>query len=302
MASEINIVRVKDGDVSVVERVQKSVLEKLSPPPQQTKKRMRPASVPVEEEEGDVSELSDRKLMEAMFATVKSNQKQLVAFEQSLNFVHSELDTVKKENEQLKKKNAEMEGRMAAMDNRMSQLELDMAEESRKRDESEQNGRLINLEISGVPQLEGETEEDCKKIVGEIMKLVGSAYTQADVDVAHRKYAGGLICKLKSRSVRNEFYSKRFALQSKKAKDIAPRFEGVDGSDSDLYLNENLSYDRSKLMKYVRDKVRPLNDGVPKDDRIKVKTERGIVKVQNSTGNYTKIKNFSDFTRLYPDA
>ena len=130
------------------------------------------------------------------------------------------------------------------------------------------------------------------------MKLVGSAYTQADVDVAHRKFAGGLIC----RTVWNEFYSKRFALTSKKAMDIAPRFQGVEGSDSDLYLNENLSYDRSKLMKYCRDKIKPLNAGVPKDDRIKVKTERGIVKVQNSTGNYTKIKNFSDFTRLYPDA
>ena len=116
MASENNIVGVNDRDVSMVECVQKSVLEKLSPPPQQTKKRMRPESVPAEEEEGEVSRLSDRKLMEAMFATVKSNQKQLVAFEQSLNFVHAELETRKGENEQLKRENAELKGRMAAME------------------------------------------------------------------------------------------------------------------------------------------------------------------------------------------
>ena len=96
-------------------------------------------------------------------------------------------------------------------------------------------------------------------------------------------------------------YLKRFALVGKKAKDIAPRFRGVDGAGDDLYINENLSYDRSKLMKICRDRVKPINAGVPKDDRTKTKSARGHVLVQDTNGKFQKIKNISDFERIRPD-
>ena len=101
----------------------------------------------------------------------------------------------------LKKKNEEMEKRMTAMEEKMNGLEIDLVEQGKMRDENEQNSRMVNLEISGVPQLEGETDDDCKDIAGKVMALFGSKYSVDDVDDAHRKMAGGLIVRFMSRTV-----------------------------------------------------------------------------------------------------
>ena len=254
------------------------------------------------EDNSELSGISDRKMMEAIFVTVRENKEKLSSFEQSLSFVNAELEDQKRENAMLKKKNEEMEKRMTAMEEKMNGLEIDLVEQGKMRDENEQNSRMVNLEISGVPQLEGETDDDCKELAGKVMALVGSKYSVDDVDDAHRKMAGGLIVRFMSRTVRKEVYEKRFELIGKKAKDLAPRFRRVDGKDDQLYINENLSYDRSKLMKFCREKLKPLNEGAAKDDRIKMKTVRGVIKVQNSSGNFIKVKSFADFKRLYPDA
>ena len=292
---------VKEKDISVVKSAQLAMEKKGSPPALQVKKRQRPASVP-EENSDDFEQLSDRKMMEEILGTVRENRRKLTTFEQSLSFVHEELEAVKKQNEHLKAENAALNQRFAVMDERMSRMEIDISEESRKRDNHEANSRLFNLEISGVPSLEGETWDDCKQIVGEVMKLVGSEYGEEEVDVAHRKAAGGIIALFKSRTVRNEVYSKRFSLVGKTAKNVARRFMRVEGRDNDLYINESLTFDGSKMMKICRDKLKPLNAGVTnKDDRTKTKTSSGNILIQDDSGNFKKIKTLDDFTHLYPN-
>ena len=39
----------------------------------------------------------------------------------------------------------------------------------------------------------------------------------------------------------------------------------------DLYTNESLTFDRSVLMKVVRDKLRDFDKNLPKDDQMKAK-------------------------------
>ena len=53
----------------------------------------------------------------------------------------------------------------------MSTAETELRRESDLRDEGEQNSRMVNLEVSGIPKLEGETREDCKQLAADIMKL-----------------------------------------------------------------------------------------------------------------------------------
>ena len=261
---------------------------------------MRQPSTPREEDDSEavvkenVSDKSTSVMMLEILETVQGNQAHLRTIEQSLAFVHSELDAQKAETNQLKSENEELKARLDRVEKRCDVLEEDLRIQSKMRDENEQNSRMVNLEISGVPQLPGETDTDCKKIAGEVMKLVGSRYAEADVDDAHRKFAGGLIVRFMSRTVRNEVYLKRFALVGKKAQDVAPRFRGVEGAEEDLYINENLSYDRLKLMKYCRDKIKPMNVCVSKEGILKTKSLRGNVFVQNSPQKHV----FLDFLGL----
>ena len=178
----------------------------------------------------------------------------------------------------------------------MDNLECGLEHEAEMRDALEANGRLINLEISGVPKLEGETRDKCKEHVAKVMALVGSENDKSAIDVAHRKAGGGLIVKFKFREQRDEVYSKRFNLQGKTSLDLG--FELPD-KGNDLYLNESLSFDRSKLMKGIRDKLKILNAGKSKETRIKAKTANGVVKVQSRSGDYVPIHSMRHFENLY---
>ena len=52
---------------------------------------------------------------------------------------------------------------------------------------------------------------------------------------------------------------------------------------SNIYFNESLSYDTSRLMKTVRDKTRAYNNTLRSDKhekKIVVRTERGVIKIR----------------------
>ena len=139
---------------------------------------------------------------------------------------------------------------------------------------------MVNLEVSGLPKLEGETREDCKQLAADVMKLVNSEFGIESVDNAHRKMASGLIVRFMNWTVRNEVFQKRFALQGKKSHNVAPRFAGT---SMNIYIHENLSYARSLLLKSCRDKLKDINREVEdKDHRLKSKTVRGQIMVQEA--------------------
>ena len=231
-------------------------------------------------------------------ATIKALSAQVTNLETAVNFHDSEILQLRAENAALKSAAQEQEARMAANETRMTKLELGLAEESRKRDDSENVSRKQCLEISGVPKLENEQRDDAKKIVAKVMALAGSANDVTAIDNAHRKMGGGLIARFKTREQRNEVYSKRFSLTDRTSKEL-PGYEDAVGND--LYINESLTTDRSRLMACVRAKLKFLNAGVPKLARTKCKTSGGVVQVQNVGGNYLKVTSMNDFDRMHPN-
>ena len=227
---------------------------------------------------------------------VEDMDRKIVNLEDGMNFASSEIAELKAENAELKAQNAAMASRMDNMETKMHELEIGLVHESEMRDAAEANSRLIYLEISGIPKLEGETRQDCKNNVGKVMALMGSENGVEAVDVAHRKFAGGYIVKFKSRCQRDEVYSKRFNLTGKTSLDLG-FINPTDGNP--IYVNESLSFDRSKLMKEIRDRLKILNVGKNKDNRIKAKTENGVIKVHNRAGDYVKVTSMRQFNTMY---
>ena len=231
-------------------------------------------------------------------ASIKALSAQVTTLETAVNFHDSEIMQLRAENTALKSAAQEQEARMGAMAMRMTNLELGLAQESRKRDDSENVSRKQCLEISGVPKLENEQRDDAKKIVAKVMALAGSTNNVTAIDDAHRKMGGGLIARFKTREQRNEVYSRRFNLTDRTSKEL-PGYEEAVGND--IYINESLTTDRSQLMACVRAKLKFLNAGVPKLARTKCKTSGGVIQVQNTGGNYLKVTSMSDFDRMHPN-
>ena len=173
-------------------------------------------------------------------------------------------------------------------------MRRDLEVESAKRDQLENQDRKYNLEISGVPITK---DEDPKELVAKVMEVAGAMHGEDAIDIAHRKAAGGIIALFHSRSVRDEVYDRRFNLQGKSSLDLGKNFT----VKNDLYINESLTFDRSVLMKQVRDRLKEHNKNLPKDDRRKCKTAQGIIKVTDETGTYQKIftkKNLDDILNM----
>ena len=270
-----------------------------SPPNTQATKRQRPGSVEAVSEAPSNAQSSDEMLREIL-TTVRSMDKRIGVLEDGINFATSEIAELRAENTELKAANAALTLKIDSMEERFEErlenLECALEEESQKRDALEANSRLIHLEISGIPKSEGETWDKCKEHVASVMKLIGSENDKTAIDVAHRKMAGGIIARFKSREQRNEVYLKRFNLVGKTSLDLG--FE-LPTKGNDIYINESLSFDRSKLMKDIRDKLKILNVGKGKDDRIKAKTQGGVIKVQNRSGLYLPVTSMKQFNTMY---
>ena len=75
----------------------------------------------------------------------------------------------------------------------------------------------FNLEFGGIPE---RPHEDAKHLLGKLFHLAKAAQTSDDIDIAHRKKSGGLICHFKTRTARDEVFGKRFELHGKSSKDL----------------------------------------------------------------------------------
>ena len=130
------------------------------------------------------------------------------------------------------------------------------------------------------------------------MGLIGSENDAKAIDVAHRKASGAMIVRFKSREQRDQVYLKRFNLIGKTSAELG--FD-LPTPGNPIYINENLSFERARLMKAMRDRVKVLNEGVSKDDRIKLKSEQGKLKVHNRAGKFVKVSKIEQFNAIYPN-
>ena len=94
-----------------------------------------------------------------------------------------------------------------------------------------------------------------RKYVLDIMKLMGSQNDDSAIDVAHRKMAGSIIARFNTRSQRDEVYKKRFALKDISSIDLGL---AVPAKGNPIYVNESLTFERSKIMADVRKKLKLL--------------------------------------------
>ena len=161
-----------------------------------------------------------------------------------------------------------------------------MKNEARARDELECQSRRFNLDISGLQQ---RADEDCKAIVAKVMSHIGSPHGIETVDVAHRKKSGALIVRFTTRTVRDDVYQRRFNLKGSKARDI----EGFQG-ENNIYINESLTFERSRTMKDIRDRIKIID---PHRRQYTLRSDNGRIKLLTDGRSYF-INSMADFEKL----
>jgi len=175
------------------------------------------------------------------------------------------------------------------LSNEIQALRQGLRVESAMRDNLENHDRKMNLDFSGLPIKD---KEEPVKLIAKVMRLAGSTFSAADVDVAHRKRAGGMIVRFKTRQARDEVFSKRFNLKNITSLDLGFSEKHF------IYVNKSLTFDRSVLMKQVRDQLRTFNRDKAQDQRAKVKTEGGVIKLKLHDGGYRKVNSLNDLTSI----
>ena len=212
-----------------------------------------------------------------------------------------ETDRAVKENSEsinmLKKENKALLDALTKLDNKFTVLQATQIKEATKRDENEAVNRKLCLEINGIPQSPTETRDDCKANVAKVMKLLGMpADASNSIDDAHRKMGGGMIVKFNTRTDAQKLFALRFNLRGKTSAEL-DGYAHLPGND--LYINESLTIDRSRLRAQVSQKVKIFNQDREKDDRIKLSSSDGVVSFTNRHGKWVKCRSMADFDMVY---
>ena len=164
-------------------------------------------------------------------------------------------------------------------------------------DENENNSRKFNLEFSGILKAEEETREKPKHYVKEIMKLIGSENNVDAIDVAHRKMSGAIIAHFRIRIQRDEVFDKRFALKGITSLDLGFR---LPAKGNIIFINESLTFERSKLMAEVRKKQKIVNEGRDKDNKLRSKSAGRRLRIMKENREYVTITSIDEFHRIHP--
>ena len=243
-------------------------------------------------EERELNERRHKELLQTLAdigRRVTSIDTKFDTLERKVDFISEQYENQKTVCDNLLNQNTELKLENQSIRADISAIRHDLQVEIGKRDNLENQDRKYNLEFSGVPKKE---DENPKQLVNKIMKAVGVNESIDTIDIAHRKMAGGIIARFKTRTVRDEVYGKRFALVGKSSRSLGFT------EDFQLYINESLTFDRSQLMKFVRDEVKTFNLNLPKERKLKVKTLHGVIKVKEPDGFYKSIVHKDDLLPL----
>ena len=193
---------------------------------------------------------------------ISSVEEKLTELQKSVEFVSKSFDDFKKDIDnvkslttQLKQDNESLQGQLQA-----TQRELTVTRE--ELNELQQYSRRNNIEISGIPQHEGENTDD---IVMKIAGAVGVKVTPEDIDISHRLprrhqdqrgqvQHPPIIVKFTRRTIRNKIYYSRQQL-----KDKTPRQLHLDDQSTNrIYINENLTPTTKRLFHQVNERRKHL--------------------------------------------
>ena len=161
--------------------------------------------------------------------------------------------------------------------------------------------------ILGIPQATPEPKELLKQRVLDIANKLGAKISLKDIDDAHRKRSGGVIVRFSGRPQRDELFDYTIKPELKpKLKELTtdafPNWPAQDRGRK-LFLNENLSDDRSRLARVCRDKIKVINqqEGRSGHHRLRVSSSAGIVTVQDCQGRFRRVRCVADFDALHPN-
>ena len=192
-------------------------------------------------------------------AHIEEQQNELKdKFEHAINVLSQDVKSLRVENDLLKDKLQEAEKAI---------------------DAQERQGRRYMLEVSGIKQL---PNENVPEILLKLFRNLNQALTARDIDVAHRKANGQIICLFTSRKARDSIIKKRKLIKFKKASDFGLPTMPAPGDG--LFINESLTFKTSKLAQAVRDKIRVCNVTRNKQDRHSLITTGGFLKHVGPTG------------------
>ena len=181
---------------------------------------------------------------------------------QTQEFQAKQFDVHRKQQDNLLTSHTGISNNCELIKSKIKSLEIKLLEDTVTRSHSENNSRKINVEISGVPITK---DEDCKSIVVQIGKSMGSKLTISDVDVAHRSFQNNphvipnIIAKFHSRTIRDEYFFKRPALKSLTLQNMGlPTTTESAKTRNKVYINESLSIYTKQIFKLCRDKCKEL--------------------------------------------
>ena len=197
----------------------------------------------------------------------------------------------------MRDENTDIKARVSKIEENLENVCITVKREAVLRDENENNSRKINLEFSGVPKAEGETQEMPTKYVEEIMKLIGSENGLNAIDVAHRKMSGAIIARFKTRTQRDEVYDKRFALKGITSLDLGFR---LPTKGNNIFINESLTFERSKVMADIRRKLKIVNEGRGKDNILRSKSAGGRLRIMKENREYVAVSSLEEFYKYHP--
>ena len=154
----------------------------------------------------------------------------------------------------LKKQNQSVENQIHTIEENASALNSSGYDIEVKLDELEQYGRRDCLEITGIPIV---PDDNPVLLVQEMSAIMDVDLDKNDISTAHRlpptkKVKDRLIVKFTRRDKREEIYSKRKLLKSKRTKDLpsvaCQPESGIVSHGAQIHVNESLTTYRKRLL------------------------------------------------------
>ena len=173
----------------------------------------------------------------------------------SQSFLSAKCDDLQVKYEELRSASNKQSNELTIL--KSNSAELRQKTKTVKIDEIDQYSRRLNLEFYGVPKVR---DEDVPQIVVNLSKKLGVDIQKHDISTALRMPKSfrrnsnppAIIARFMNRDVRNEIYKNRIT-----AKNIAKEEFPVAGM-SKLYVNENLTNARKKLLWMTKQKAKEL--------------------------------------------
>ena len=223
----------------------------------------------------------------------KQFKKELDELKTSLQLSDIELRNTKTKLDEAAKANIKLEKRLHATTTSLDSARNDLREHTESLDNLEQYTRKNSLEFHGVPENSYESTEQA------ILKIAAALEVQvspSDIEISHklrRKNNNSvIIAKFCSHKVKTSLYKARIKLKNIKAADLFPGFASAVRSKDRLFINENLTNYRRRLVDSANQRRR---DGCVTS----VWTMDGKVYVKTSPdGNPTRIFSENDLDAL----